>query len=171
MNINSIIKLFPLVMTGLFIGCASTKTQDTITLDLAEVVTYEAEEPAPVQEQKPELLQQLEVKVSDETCFGFDSVSLTEEGKDALQEVANTLKNYPESLVVIVGHTCSMGDPYYNIDLSQRRAEAVRSVLQQQYGVTNPISIEGKGASEPKVSNETMDGRRANRRVEIFIFK
>ena len=159
-------------MAGLFIGCASTKTQDTITLDLAEVVTYEAEEePASVQEQKPELLQQLEVKVSDETCFGFDSVSLTEEGKDALQEVANTLKNYPESPVVIVGHTCSMGDPYYNIDLSRRRAEAVRSVLQQQYGVTNPISIEGKGASEPKDSNDTVAGRAANRRVEIFIFK
>lgn len=160
-----VITLFPVLVAGLLMGCASAN--DTITLDVAEVVTYEKE--ASAMQKEPNIL--LEIKLAGDPSFTFNSAQLTSTGTALLEQIAEELRSYPASPVMVVGHTCSMGDVNYNIDLSRRRAETVRNILQQQYGVTNPISIEGKGSSEPKVSNNTMEGRKTNRRVEIFILK
>lgn len=173
MKINSVIKLFPLLVAGLLVGCSSAdKTEDTITLDLAEVVTYEvANEPAPAKQKTPKVVPTHKTELPGHLCFELNSTHLTADGTDLLAQVAAMLRTSPTASVTIVGHTCNVGEESYNQWLSLRRAESVRDTLQQEYGITNPISVEGKGSGEPKESNETRQGRQANRRVEVYIFK
>ena len=168
------IKFFPLLAAGLFVGCASAAIDtDTITLTMREVVTYEEpeeEEPALLQLESPKpsrkSIMQLEA-----THFELDSDRLTPQGEDSLEQVADLLHLYPNSPVVLVGHTCSLGREAHNQDLSLRRARAVRRLLRQQHAITNPIKIVGKGSSQPAESNEIAAGREANRRVEVFVLK
>jgi adhesin transport system outer membrane protein len=84
--------------------------------------------------------------------------------------VAQTLANNPDTRAVVEGHTDSIGDPQYNLWLSQRRAEAVRQLLIDQHGV-NPSQIiaVGRGEESPIANNRTADGRRLNRRVELIM--
>lgn len=72
--------------------------------------------------------------------------------------------------VLITGHTDNIPGRYMsNAELSQRRAEAVRQVLVDRLGSTGRYRAEGRGDSEPITSNETPEGRAANRRVEILV--
>ena len=173
MKVNSMIKFFPLLMVGMFVGCSSAdRTEDAITLDLAEVVTYEVvNEPAPAKQKTSEVLPTHKMELPGHLYFELSSTSLTADGTNALAHVVETLRDNPTASVTIVGHTCDIGEESYNQWLSERRAESVRDTLQQVYGITNPISVEGKGEDEPKESNDTIQGRQANRRVEVYIFK
>lgn len=173
MKINSMIKFFPLLVVGLFLGCASAKNNDdTITLNLAEIVTYEVEkEPVSAKQTAPVVLPKHEVELPGDLCFEFNSTQLTADGIQMLEQVVGTLRENPNAPVTITGHTCNVGRESYNQKLSKRRAETIKNILQQNYGVNNPISVEGKGSSEPKESNETESGRQTNRRVEVYIFK
>lgn len=178
MKINSMIKFFPLLVVGLFVGCASADNNyDNITLDLAEIVTYEIEnEPVSAkqvvaEQTTPAVLPEPEVELPGDLCFELNSTQLTVNGNQHLQEVVETLRENPWASIAIIGHTCNVGEESYNQWLSERRAETVRDILQQNYGINNPISVGGKGASEPKESNETRPGRQANRRVEVYIIK
>lgn len=68
----------------------------------------------------------------------------------------------------IEGHTDNIGGDAYNLDLSKRRAAAVRTVLVDQHSVTaDRLTTAGYGASRPKESNDTLAGRARNRRVEL----
>ena len=175
MNKNPITKFFPLLAVGFFIGCASAPS-DTITLNMGEVVTYEREEaPALASAPQKRAPAPRPVRKSDMRLeaahFELDSARLTAQGEDALEQMAEILHAYPMAPVILVGHTCSIGREAHNRDLSLRRAKAVRKILRQEHGVINPIRVKGKGSSEPRVSNNTQEGREANRRVEIYIFK
>ena len=173
MNKNPMTKFFPLLAAGLFIGCASAPS-DTVTLNMGEVVTYEREKaPAPVLVEKPRAprpARKSDMRL-EAAHFELDSARLTAQGEEALEKMAEILHAYPMAPVVLVGHTYSMGRETHNKDLSLRRAKAVRKILRQEHGVINPIRVKGKGSSEPRVSNNTQEGREANRRVEIYIFK
>lgn len=170
MKRNSVLKLFLFLMAGFLMGCASA--DDTITLNIGEVVTYEtAKETVSTTQKKLEVSHKHEVQLVDGSRFELNSTHLTEEGVASLEQIAALVQSYPTAPVIIVGHTCSIGEESYNQWLSQQRAESVRDILQQKYGITNPIDIEGKGSSEPRESNETREGRQANRRVEVYIFK
>jgi outer membrane protein OmpA-like peptidoglycan-associated protein len=83
--------------------------------------------------------------------------------------VADSLKQYPDSLIDVYGHTDSTGSEAYNQTLSENRARTVANYLQTQ-GV-NPARIRSQGYGEtmPVADNATEDGRRKNRRVEIKI--
>ena len=84
--------------------------------------------------------------------------------------VAQTLANNPDARAVVEGHTDSIGDPKYNLWLSQRRAEAVRQLLIDQYGVkSSQVTAVGRGEESPIANNRTADGRRLNRRVELIM--
>ena len=101
--------------------------------------------------------------------FQTDSDKVTNNFKRPLNRVARTLNKYPSSYVDVVGHTDSTGDASYNMQLSQRRARSVAAELIQR-GVANArIATAGMGETQPVASNETADGRAANRRVEIKI--
>ncbi len=102
--------------------------------------------------------------------FDFDSATLRPEAREKLRRLAASLKKYPETEVLIVGHTDSIGPEAYNQRLSERRAEAAAAFLMQQGIRPSRIRTMGKGETEPIASNATEEGRQLNRRVEIAIF-
>lgn len=102
--------------------------------------------------------------------FPFDSDQVLPAGRDNLRQLANSLRNYPGTEVLIVGHTDSQGTDDYNMRLSYRRAESARQFLVAQGIAGNRIRVEGKGETEPVADNSTESGRQQNRRVEIAIF-
>jgi len=100
--------------------------------------------------------------------FDFDSAKLRPESGPALKEVADAVNNNPNWKVKIEGHTDNVGGDAYNQTLSTHRAEAVTQALVGQYGVaTDRMSSAGFGASKPKATNDTPEGRALNRRVEV----
>lgn len=102
--------------------------------------------------------------------FDFDSAVLRPEAREKLRRLAHSLKRYPDTEVLIVGHTDSTGPASYNQRLSERRAEAAAAFLMRQGIRPSRIRTLGKGETEPIASNATEAGRQLNRRVEIAIF-
>jgi outer membrane protein OmpA-like peptidoglycan-associated protein len=86
-----------------------------------------------------------------------------------LDQVAEALLATRERLLVVEGHTDSRGSDSYNLDLSQRRAEAVRSYLVSRGYASERIAARGIGKERPVADNESPEGRANNRRVEIII--
>ncbi len=102
--------------------------------------------------------------------FGFDSAELRPEARENLTTLAQSLNEYPQTDVVIIGHTDSKGTDVYNQGLSERRAGSASDYLMAQGISSSRITTMGKGESEPVADNETEAGRAQNRRVEIAIF-
>jgi outer membrane protein OmpA-like peptidoglycan-associated protein len=101
--------------------------------------------------------------------FDVNSDRLRSESDPVLQEIAATLERNPQWQLTIDGHTDSVGSAEANMDLSQRRSEAVRSALVQRYHVTaERLTTRGLGATVPKDTNDTPEGRARNRRVELI---
>jgi OmpA-OmpF porin, OOP family len=86
-----------------------------------------------------------------------------------LYPLVTFLQKYPERRVVIEGHTDNVGSDAYNLDLSQRRADAVRDFLLQNGVNAAQMSTRGYGKASPVASNNTAEGRQQNRRVELII--
>jgi outer membrane protein OmpA-like peptidoglycan-associated protein len=102
--------------------------------------------------------------------FGFGSDHLRSAASDNLRELAASLKKYPVTRMLIVGHTDSDGSARYNRDLSNRRASAAANFITGEGVDRARISTTGRGATEPIATNDSDDGRRQNRRVEIAIY-
>lgn len=104
-----------------------------------------------------------------ETMFDVDSAKLKSGAYDELFRVSKVLNQYPQTTLLVAGHTDSTGTEQYNQQLSERRAEVVKNALAGD-GV-NPARIRtiGYGESKPIASNATEAGRQLNRRVEITI--
>ncbi len=102
--------------------------------------------------------------------FDFDSDQIKPTAAANLQELARSLTKFPNSDLLIVGHTDSKGDDAYNMSLSQRRANAASAYLQAQGVPASRIRTSGRGETEPKASNDTDSGMSQNRRVEIAIY-
>lgn len=104
-------------------------------------------------------------------AFQSGSNSLEFVGKQMLDEAANTLKMFPDSRLLILGHTGTRGKREKNLQLSQRRADAVAQYLKVTYGLsTNRIRAIGKGSSDPLPRKADESGKRYNarlKRVEI----
>ena len=86
-----------------------------------------------------------------------------------LDRLVTFLSQYPSRNIEIEGHTDSVGSDDYNQDLSQRRADSVRSYLMQQGINSQRIAASGKGEHQPVADNDSAGGRQLNRRVEIII--
>ena len=86
-----------------------------------------------------------------------------------LYPLVTFLQKNPERQVMIEGHTDSVGSESSNLDLSQRRADAVRAFLLQNGAKASQITTRGYGKTSPVASNDTAAGRQQNRRVEIII--
>jgi outer membrane protein OmpA-like peptidoglycan-associated protein len=112
----------------------------------------------------------IEVTFASGILYPFNSTEILPAGKTNLQELANSLQKYPNSDILIVGHTDSVGTDAYNLDLSQRRAQAASAYLQSLGVPANRLQIQGRGESEPVQPNDTEEGRARNRRVEIAIY-
>jgi outer membrane protein OmpA-like peptidoglycan-associated protein len=101
--------------------------------------------------------------------FSFNSDAIREESEPILAEIAGVLARNPEWTLAINGHTDDVGGDQYNLALSQRRAAAVKVALVTRHGVaTDRLTTAGMGRSQPKDTNETLEGRAHNRRVELI---
>ena len=99
--------------------------------------------------------------------FELNSATLTPNSLLTLNSVAEILKKRPNFKVEVRGHTDSAGSDGYNMDLSQRRAEAVMNYLAEQGVAASKLSATGYGETQPVSSNDTADGRAQNRRVAL----
>jgi chemotaxis protein MotB len=114
------------------------------------------------------------IDISDKMLFNSGSYDITERASVILGKVATVLKNQKEIEFMVEGHTDNVpfrrGDLLDNWDLSVKRATAVVRVLQTKYGL-NPSMMTAAGRSEfqPVDTNNTADGRAANRRTRIVI--
>ena len=101
--------------------------------------------------------------------FAFDRYDIQPQFQTTLNEVAQTLSAYPSTYIDIYGHTDSVGTEAYNMTLSQNRAQSVASYLSTRGVASARIATQGFGETQPIASNETEQGRAANRRVEIRV--
>ena len=107
--------------------------------------------------------------VTHEITFDTDSDRLRPQSNSALSQIATALREHPELKLEIDGYTDSVGGGAHNLDLSKRRAKSVAAALLSRPGVTaDRLTENGFGAENPIVSNDTADGRAANRRVEFL---
>lgn len=101
--------------------------------------------------------------------FGFDEANVQPQFYPVLDNVAATLQQYNQTIIEVAGHTDSVGSDSYNQQLSQRRAEAVASYLNSRGIMRDRMITVGAGESRPIASNDTEQGRAANRRVEVTL--
>jgi len=99
--------------------------------------------------------------------FEFDKDALTLDSSARLDRVARSLHDWPEVRIEIAGHTDWLGSDSYNLDLSDRRAKAVREYLVGRGVAASRINANGYGESRPIADNQTDEGRSKNRRVEL----
>lgn len=99
--------------------------------------------------------------------FKYDSAELTPESKQILNTVAGTLRANPQQALEVGGHASAEGTGPYNLDLSTRRARAVRDYLVEQGVASDLLTFRGHGESRPLAPNATEPGRILNRRVEL----
>jgi outer membrane protein OmpA-like peptidoglycan-associated protein len=100
--------------------------------------------------------------------FDFDKAVVKPESAPTLTEIARLLRERPDLELYVVGHTDSVGEYGYNLDLSRRRAEAVVEALHGEHGIARErLQPAGVGPLAPAASNSTEEGRSRNRRVEL----
>jgi outer membrane protein OmpA-like peptidoglycan-associated protein len=122
------------------------------------------EEPVPMAEPAEAVRVELDVK------FDFDKAQVKPESYGDIKNLADFMGQYPQTTTVVEGHTDSVGSDAYNQGLSERRANAVRDVLVNQYGVgADRVNAVGYGESRPVADNATDSGRAVNRRVEAEV--
>ena len=102
--------------------------------------------------------------------FAKESDELSTASRDNLRRLATSLEKYPNTRVLIAGHTDTQGGTDRNLDLSTRRAQALGNFL-EQLGVNRArMTALGRGDAEPIATNDTDAGRQWNRRIEIAIY-
>jgi outer membrane protein OmpA-like peptidoglycan-associated protein len=102
--------------------------------------------------------------------FDVNKAELRGEAKTNLEKLAVILNKYPDTKIVIEGHTDSDGTEEYNLDLSRLRAQSVANFVSTNQVDPTRFTIMGYGETQPVAENTTIDGKQANRRVEIAIF-
>ncbi|SPJ24449.1 OmpA family protein [Palleronia abyssalis] len=112
---------------------------------------------------------ELIVRLPQDILFATDSAAVQPGLRGDLQLLANSLNKYDASVVEIQGHTDSTGSDAYNQNLSQRRAQAVSSILVQNGVSPARLRAVGYGESQPIATNDTAAGRQQNRRVSVVI--
>lgn len=113
----------------------------------------------------------INVTFNEDAGVYFDTSKSDVKGTSAttLDKLAEIFKEYPNSNVLVEGHTDSAGSEEYNWKLSQQRAESVTKYLVSQGIATNRFTTKWYGETQPKESNETTAGKAKNRRVELAI--
>lgn len=158
----------------------AAQRQIDITQQQAEMAQQQAREAemraAQLEEQMKEM-QELNAKKTDrgmvitlgDVLFDTNKAELKRGSKRSLEKLAAFLKKYPDRQVQIEGYTDATGSTEYNLELSERRANAVRSALTQMGVAPERITTQGYGKDSPVASNDTPAGRQMNRRVEIVL--
>lgn len=133
----------------------------------AVAVSQPVPEPESVPKEK-EVVDTFELLVQ----FDFDKSNVKAVYGPQFEEIARVLKETPDISMTIEGHTCWIGTEEYNEGLSQRRADAVKDKFVQDYGIpADRITTEGYGETRPIADNNTLAGRKKNRRAIAVILR
>jgi outer membrane protein OmpA-like peptidoglycan-associated protein len=101
--------------------------------------------------------------------FSFNSDTIREESEPTLKDIAEVLARHPGWRLAVNGHTDSIGTDKANLDLSRRRSAAVKDALVKRYAIAaGRLTTSGFGESQPRDTNDTLEGRAHNRRVELI---
>jgi outer membrane protein OmpA-like peptidoglycan-associated protein len=118
------------------------------------------------------------MQLEGDVLFDFDKAEIKPEATQTLDKVGTVIAQFPEGKVLIEGYTDSKGSPNRNLELSKRRAEAVKDWLVTKKGIAEAIiTTRGLGETKPVAPNANPDGsdnpkgRQQNRRVEITVEK
>lgn len=126
--------------------------------------------PEPIVVEKEKMVEMVKIEpLTIALPFMTDSDELPQIFLNRLKPIAQHLIDYPEAKLYVVGHTDSTGTKAYNQKLSERRAALVGTYLSEKFNIDKSrIVEEGHGELDPKASNDTLDGRAANRRVSVY---
>ncbi len=111
----------------------------------------------------------IKLDLSSEVSFDSAKSQVKPSFYTSLDKIASVLSQYDQTVVHVVGHTDSDGSDAYNMDLSLRRADAVKNYLMGRGVSSERLQVQGRGESEPRASNSTAAGKAMNRRVEVFL--
>lgn len=148
---------------GAGVGAYMDKQQTEFEQELAR---EQAQNQIEIERQQNEILK---LTLSSEVSFDFDSAQVKPSFYSPLNKIAEIMNRYPQTDIVVVGHTDSVGAAQYNLELSLRRANAVADYLMSQGVARYRLATEGRGQIDPIASNATAEGRSQNRRVEIYV--
>lgn len=101
--------------------------------------------------------------------FKINSSALSDSAIAGLNKIADIFVKYPETNILVEGHTDDTGTDSYNMQLSQKRAEAVANYLESKGVAANRFTIKWYGETQPKYPNDSEANRVLNRRVELAI--
>jgi outer membrane protein OmpA-like peptidoglycan-associated protein len=111
----------------------------------------------------------IQVTFASGLLYDFDSDKIRPDAAVNLRNLAESLKKYPETDALIVGHTDAVGADDYNSRLSEQRATAASRFLSTEGVSSSRLRTSGRGELEPIATNESEAGRQANRRIEVAI--
>ncbi|MDZ7900104.1 MAG: OmpA family protein [Arcicella sp.] len=111
----------------------------------------------------------IKITMKSGVLFDFNSSKVNSTVNDNLIKFAETLKQYPDTEILVAGHTDNVGTEQYNMTLSQQRANAVANVLKTNSVTRNRLTVLGYGEKNPLADNTAEPGREQNRRVEFAI--
>lgn len=132
-----------------------------------EVVKIEYKTAQPVNTVEKQLTEQKRA-VTYGIYFDFNKDTIKPESEAVLKEIVQAMTDNPGWKLTVEGHTDNIGGDAYNLELSKRRAAAVKQALVARYHIAaDRLSTDGYGASRPVDSNDTLEGRARNRRVEL----
>ena len=112
----------------------------------------------------------LQVTFESGLLFDYDSDVLRAPARQNLATLAASLEKYPNTDLMVVGHTDATGPDDYNMTLSERRAAAASNYLASQGVARTRLRSTGRGEAEPIAANDSETNRQKNRRVEVAIF-
>jgi len=150
-------------------GCGSSRdssaVRDVAALDDLERDVFLGAAPLPAVSARPDPCDKRIVLRG--VQFAFDSAKIQPESGPVLDVAADQLRECKDLNLAVEGYTCSMGPDNYNQSLSERRAESVRQYLIGKGIDAQRLAAHGAGESGPVASNDSLDGRAQNRRVEL----
>lgn len=111
----------------------------------------------------------IRLQLPSNVTFATDSSSISQSFHPVLTDVARVLNRYEKTTMMVEGHTDSVGDANYNLQLSERRAFSVRNYLVGEGVDQRRVTTIGYGETQPIADNGTAGGRQENRRVELRI--
>ena len=112
---------------------------------------------------------ELKITFSEKILFDVDSSTLKSASQTQLNQVAGVLVKYPDTDILVMGHTDATGSEDYNQRLSERRANSVTNYIEGQGVAAARVRAKGFGETSPVADNGTEEGRAQNRRVEFSI--
>ena len=145
---------------GAGVGAAIGRRMDKQEQELRQIEGVEVTRPSEGE---------INVRLANNILFDTDSSNLRSASRTTLNELARNFAQYPDNVITVEGHTDSTGTDQYNQRLSERRASSVADYLIDSGVPSSAITVFGYGELRPASTNDTVEGRQLNRRVEIHI--